>query len=121
CMTQTDCQNPTFWCFPINGLTGSGAGMVPNGYCFGATPCPSGQNDCSGDPGTTCTPTSAGPQCLSNMYPLSQPDPGTDSGTDGGETDGGETDASAPDSGSGTGGAEPDGGADSGADAGDGG
>jgi hypothetical protein len=112
CTAQTDCQTPNFWCFPITNLTGTGKGEVPNGWCFGATACPGGQGDCSGDMGTTCQQTAAGPVCLSTTYPLGGADGGTDSGT----PDSGTPDSGTPDSGT------PDAGVDSGTDdAGDGG
>lgn len=93
CKTQDDCQNPAFWCFPIGGLTGTGVGMVPNGYCFGSASCPNGQSDCTAAmlTDTTCTQTPSGPYCLSNTFPLSTGDGGTTDG--GGEADAGEADA----------------------------
>lgn len=45
CLEHDDCQNPTFWCAPINGITGNG---VDNGFCFGTDDCPAGQADCMG-------------------------------------------------------------------------
>jgi hypothetical protein len=115
CSFQSDCQNPDFWCFPINGLTGSGAGMIPNGYCFGATPCPNGASDCTQSE-TVCTPSSGGPVCLSTLFPAMPGDGGTgDGGTgDGGTEDGGTEDGGGSTDGGSGGGSGEDGGSDGG-------
>jgi hypothetical protein len=66
CLKQDDCQNPTFWCQSIGGITGM---QVPNGFCFGTSDCPNGQADCT-NMMLTCTPTKYGPKCLDPAFPL---------------------------------------------------
>jgi hypothetical protein len=123
CAAHSDCQTPAFWCFGVPELTPSSHA----GYCFAATPCPNGQQDCdgsgdagadastdaggspdAGDGGTgarvACTDTPAGPLCLDPSFPLYGPDAGPvgppDAGaTDAGPSDAGPTDGSAPDAG----------------------
>jgi hypothetical protein len=51
------------------GLTGA-VGGVPNGFCEPGTPCPNVASDYTTVPGTTCTQTAHGPQCLSKTFPL---------------------------------------------------
>jgi hypothetical protein len=69
CLAASDCQNPSFWCFPISTLTM----QVNKGYCFTAQPCPNGQADCTA---YTCTPTSYGSFCLDPMFAPSTADAG---------------------------------------------
>lgn len=85
CSKQDECQNPSFWCFPVKGLTG--VKNITNGYCFGATACPNGAADCT-SAGTACTETKDGPFCLKPDFPLGGAAP-ADAGTDGGGSDGG--------------------------------
>jgi hypothetical protein len=66
CSKQDDCDNPKFFCFAVNGLTGKNG--ITNGWCFGATPCPNGDLDCMGF--GSCVMTTYGPECLSKQFPL---------------------------------------------------
>lgn len=65
CTAHDQCQNPTFWCYGVGGLTGT---SIQNGFCFGATPCPNGQANCQF--GGTCTMTAYGPFCIDTQFPL---------------------------------------------------
>lgn len=62
CSVQTDCNNPTWWCFSND--------FAPNGFCFSATACPGGQADCM--PEDVCTQTQHGPFCLDPAIPLGE-------------------------------------------------
>ncbi len=107
CAAQTDCQNPSFWCFGVPPLTA----MVKRGYCFAATPCPNGPSDCPapGDAGDapvyTCTATTEGPLCLDATFPFDADAGPGDAGPgdaglgDAGLGDAGLADADAPDAG----------------------
>jgi hypothetical protein len=102
CGLQSDCQNPSFWCFAVAPLTA----VTQRGYCFAATPCPNGPPDCSpgdGGPVYTCTGTAAGPFCLDTTFPLDAdaglPDAGASEGLDAGAPDGGGDDGGSPDAG----------------------
>lgn len=66
CTTQAGCLNPSFWCYRINGVTGS---LVNNGWCLGGTPCPNGQTDCASKPNTTCTNKNGTMYCIDTMFP----------------------------------------------------
>lgn len=104
CLQHDECQNPDWWCFGIEGVSG---GLVDNGFCFGATPCPNG-DECDPAAGDVCTDTKYGAFCLDPAFPLgtAAPDP-TGSGGGGGAGGGGTGGAG----GSGTGGAGGAGGA----------
>jgi hypothetical protein len=68
CTVQDQCQNSSFFCFGVGGLTGN---AVDNGYCFGATACPNGQSDCkSTNAKVLCTDTKYGPFCVDTTFPL---------------------------------------------------
>ena len=101
CSLQSDCQDPTFWCFGVGGLTGS---AVDNGFCFGATACPNGQSDCkSTNAKVLCTETKYGPFCVDTTFPLGDAAPaGTGSSSSSGSGSG--TGSSSTSSGSGAGG-----------------
>jgi hypothetical protein len=101
CSAQDECQNSSFWCFGVSGLTGS---KVNNGYCFGATACPKGQSDCtSTNAKVLCTDTKYGPFCVDTTFPLGTAAPaGSSSGSGAG---GAGTTSSSSASGSGVGGA----------------
>jgi hypothetical protein len=75
CAAHTDCQNPTFWCFNVPGLSSASN----KGYCFAATPCPGGQSDCiaANDSNYLCTQTPAGSFCLDTAF---APIPAADAG-----------------------------------------
>ena len=60
CKLHSDCQNPSFWCNDV--------GLPENGYCFGTTPCPKGQSDCTAP--DKCLDTKYGPFCLDATVPL---------------------------------------------------
>ncbi len=96
CTTPADCNNPIFGCFGVPSLTqGSG-----KGYCFAATTCPNGDQDCAKTPGYVCTETLSGPQCLDPMFLPPPPDGGVpEGGTDAGTSDGGADGADEGDSG----------------------
>ena len=100
CSLQSDCQNSTFWCFGVGGLTGS---AVDNGFCFGATACPNGQSDCkSMNAKVLCTDTKYGPFCVDTTFPLGDAAPaGTGSSTSSGSGAGGGSSSSSSASGSG--------------------
>lgn len=86
CKQHDECNNPDWWCFGIGGVSD---GLVDNGFCFGATACPNG-NECTGD--DVCTDTKYGPFCLDTIYPLGSaaPDPtGSGGGGAGGSGAGG--------------------------------
>jgi hypothetical protein len=100
CKAHDECQNPTFWCSPVGGLTGMG---VDNGFCFIATPCPNGASDCAAIKDTTCTDTKFGPRCLKPGFPLGSAAP-VDAGTDSGTGTGGSGTGGSGTGGSGTGG-----------------
>jgi hypothetical protein len=68
CTGQDGCANPDLFCLPITGLTGTPG--IPNGFCLPPIPCPHGPADCAQSPGTTCTTTAYGPECLSTQFPL---------------------------------------------------
>ena len=72
CAAQSDCDNPHFWCFSVQGYTE----VVGKGYCYSATPCPGGQADCVDAEKhplpSTCTSTPHGPFCLDPAYPPAQ-------------------------------------------------
>ena len=85
CTAHDQCQNPTFWCQGVNGLTGMG---ITNGFCFGVAKCPNGQGDCKN--GGTCTMTASGPYCLDAQFPLTSMG---DGGAPDGSPDGGAADA----------------------------
>jgi hypothetical protein len=63
CKAHDECQVPAFWCFGINGLTGS---LVDNGWCIGEPTCTT-QADCMNG---TCTDTKFGKFCLDAQWPL---------------------------------------------------
>lgn len=75
CSVQSDCNNPTWWCFSNN--------FAPNGFCFSATPCPNGQSDCT-DSTDLCTQTIHGPFCLDPVIPLGSAGTGGGGGGTGG-------------------------------------
>jgi hypothetical protein len=85
CTASSQCDNADgFFCFPITGLTGTGAGMTNNGFCFGTSACASAA-DCTAQTGTTCVDGF----CISTKYPIA-----TDGGTgDAGGDAGSSTDA----------------------------
>ena len=66
CDTHADCQNPSFWCFGVTGLST----LSHKGYCFAAHACEGGQSDCDAKSGgaLTCTKTAYGPYCLDSTY-----------------------------------------------------
>jgi hypothetical protein len=66
CTAAEDCQNPSFWCFTVPMISAQNQ----KGYCFAATPCPGGQNDCIAANGAnyTCTSTAYGPYCLDPAF-----------------------------------------------------
>lgn len=68
CNVQSDCQNPSFWCFDVPGLSE----QSQRGYCFAAIACAGGQDDCTagGAPDDVCTDTPFGPRCLDPDHPL---------------------------------------------------
>lgn len=68
CEDHAGCQTPSFWCFGVPGLSETSQ----KGYCFGATACPNGQDDCvaAGLSDITCTTTPDGAFCLDPAYPL---------------------------------------------------
>ncbi len=81
CSVQTDCANPTWWCFSNN--------FARNGFCFGATECPNGQADCDPMSGDQCTQTQHGPFCLDPLIPLGEGGGGVGGGGVGGGGTGG--------------------------------
>ena len=92
CTMPSDCNNPMFGCFGVQGVSST------NGYCFAATPCPNGDADCSGTPGYVCTSMPGGALCLDpNFLPAAPdagvPEGGTDAGMDGDTDDAGADDA----------------------------
>ena len=66
CSVHSDCQNPTFWCRGVGGITPD---VVPNGFCFIEADCPNGNTDCMID-GNVCTDTAFGPKCLDPQFEL---------------------------------------------------
>ncbi len=83
CTSHDDCQNPTFWCNFIQGITND---VVPNGFCFGVDKCPGGQDDCVN--GGTCTDTIHGKYCLDPEFPLGSAGTGGGGGAGGAGTGG---------------------------------
>jgi hypothetical protein len=74
CTAHSDCQNPAFWCFSVQGFTA----QLGVGYCFGASPCIS-QDDCnalSKEIPYICTATPHGSFCLDKAFPFDKADAG---------------------------------------------
>ncbi len=73
CSAHADCQVPSFWCFSLPGVTE----MTQRGYCFVATPCPNGQDDCvdadNNPTGYACTATPEGAYCLDTTWGFDVP------------------------------------------------
>lgn len=63
CAEQDDCQNPSFWCTSVAGVTGD---LVPFGYCAEAPACDGG----AACPTGVCTLTKYGSFCLDAAFPL---------------------------------------------------
>ncbi|MEO7329252.1 MAG: hypothetical protein ABI193_11780, partial [Minicystis sp.] len=86
CTAQSECDNPRFWCFSVQGYTDT----VGKGYCFGAVPCPGGQSECVDADmhplSAVCTDTPHGSYCLDPAFP---PPIGDSDGGAGGSADGG--------------------------------
>ncbi|APR83316.1 BNR repeat domain protein [Minicystis rosea] len=87
CEAHDQCPSPSFWCFAFSGLTE----IVGKGYCFAATPCPNGQDDCvnAGTGADTCTTTAYGAYCLDQTFPFSTNGTGGGGGGGAGGADGG--------------------------------
>jgi hypothetical protein len=89
CTTPSDCLNPSFACFSVPALTAA----FSKGYCFPATACPNGQQDCGAGSTYVCATTPSGPQCLDPAFLPALPDGGTldagDAGSSYPEADGG--------------------------------